>query len=146
MDRARGATSGPARPTVWARSRSNVAIAVDAEGVVADIHVGPGFGKLERKHGGVEHDSGLAHDLAGPRASVSAAASRSPVRQARCAASRRVWPVTYGEVLGATGPSSVSSATLSGLSSLLRTRRSTAKRKPGWPLGVVTWTGVDDRR
>ena len=36
-----------------------------AEGAIARDHVEPGFGELERKHGGVEPDSGLANNLTG---------------------------------------------------------------------------------
>lgn len=62
VDRARGATTCALDPRSGSQPLERRE-SVGAEGVVVDIHVGPGFGELEREHGGVEQNSGFGHAL-----------------------------------------------------------------------------------
>ena len=64
MDPARGVTTSALYPRSGAeplerRNRSG------AERFAVVKPARPGFGGLEREHGGIEHNSGLAHDLPG---------------------------------------------------------------------------------
>src|SRR5438270_5532843 len=64
MDRVRSVTASALDPRPGAEPLER-RDRIGAKGVIVDTPVGSGFGELEREHGGIEHNSGLAHDLPG---------------------------------------------------------------------------------